>query len=254
MGVAIAMTHRALAFLCITTAVLLYGMRAALLHGKYARSQVELTKAATALMDANDKLLTLSIRDSLTGIYNRRHFDEALNLEWARSRRMGNALSVLMIDVDCFKALNDRYGHQVGDECLRRIAHEISSRLRRADDLVARYGGEEFVVVLPGAELEGAFVVAEAIRTGVESLGLANEDSIAHKVVTVSIGISTDLIFLEHNPMGLLKRADSALYMAKTLGRNQCRAQDGRSFDANGEQSFISGAADCSLKSSHIPA
>lgn len=252
MGVTVATTHKTLAFLCITTAVLLYGMRAALLHGKYARAQEELTKAAAALMDANDKLLTLAIRDSLTGIYNRRHFDEALMQEWTRSRRSGKALSLLMIDVDCFKALNDRYGHQVGDECLRRIAVEIASRLRRHDDLVARYGGEEFVVVLPDADTNGAFVIAEAIRMAIEGIGLPNQDSIVHNVVTVSIGVSTDLVFLENGPSGLLKRADSALYMAKTLGRNQCHAQDETISDRQAPVTRSDG--DYPLESSHLPA
>lgn len=227
MGVMVAGGHRLFAFLCIATVVVLYGIRAALLHGKYARSQEELTKAATALLEANDQLLAMSIRDSLTGIYNRRHFDEALLQEWNRSRRIRQTLSLLMIDVDCFKALNDRYGHQTGDECLRAIASEISTHLKRPDDLVARYGGEEFAVILPGASGRGALTVAERIRTAVESIGFSNEDSLVSRVITVSVGISTEENFIEPDARALLKRADNALYEAKSSGRNQCRAQDG---------------------------
>lgn len=225
MGVMVAAGHRTFAFLCIATVVLLYGIRAALLHGKYARSQEDLTKAATALLEANDRLFAMSIRDSLTGIYNRRHFDEALLQEWNRSRRIRQTLSLLMIDVDCFKALNDRYGHQTGDECLRIIASKISSHLKRPDDLVARYGGEEFSVILPGANRAGALTVAERIRTAIESLNFPNEDSLVSRVVTVSVGISSEENFIEADARTLLKRADIALYQAKTAGRNQCRTQ-----------------------------
>lgn len=226
MGVTVAVVHKALAFFCIATVVLLYGIRAALLHSKYASAQEDLTKAATALLEANDQLLSLSIRDSLTGIYNRRHFDEALLLEWNRSRRIRQTLSLLMIDVDCFKALNDRYGHQTGDECLRTIASEIAAHLRRPDDLVARYGGEEFAVILPGANRDGALTVAEDIRIAIERASLSNEDSIVSRVVTVSVGISTEQNFIEADARALLKRADSALYEAKSQGRNRSRAQE----------------------------
>jgi diguanylate cyclase (GGDEF)-like protein len=224
MGVVVAAGHQLFAFGCIATVVLLYGIRAALLHGKYARSQEELTKAATALLEANDQLLTMSIRDSLTGIYNRRHFDESLLQEWNRSRRIRQTLSLLMIDVDCFKALNDRYGHQTGDECLRTIASEIATHLKRPDDLVARYGGEEFSVILPGANREGALTVAEGIRTAIEGIHFSNEDSLVSRVVTVSVGISTEENFIDADARSLLKRADIALYEAKTSGRNQCRS------------------------------
>ena len=222
MGVMVAGGHRLFAFLCIGTVVILYGIRAALLHGKYARSQEELTKAATALLEANDQLLAMSIRDGLTGIYNRRHFDEALLQEWNRSRRIRQALSLLMIDVDCFKALNDRYGHQTGDECLRAIATEIAIHLKRPDDLVARYGGEEFAVILPGANWRGALAVAERIRTAVEGIGFSNEDSRVSRVITVSVGISSEENFIEPDARALLKCADQALYEAKSGGRNQC--------------------------------
>jgi diguanylate cyclase (GGDEF)-like protein len=247
MGVMVAAGHKLFAFTCIATVVLLYGIRAALLHGKYALSQEELTKAATALLEANDQLLAMSIRDSLTGIYNRRHFDETLLQEWNRSRRIRQALSLLMIDVDCFKSLNDRYGHQTGDECLRTIASEIASHLKRPDDLVARYGGEEFAVILPGANPQGALTVAERIRSSIESIRIPNEDSRVGRNVTVSVGISTEENFIEPDARALLMRADSALYEAKTAGRNQCRTQ-GELWRP--ESSLPSGKADPSSESS----
>jgi diguanylate cyclase (GGDEF)-like protein len=225
MGVTVAVVHKTLAFLCIAMAVLLYGVRAALLHGKYARSREEEAKSAAELQKVNDQLFALSIRDSLTGIYNRRHFDEVLLQEWGRSRRIRQPLSLLMIDVDHFKVLNDQHGHQIGDECLRRIASEISSNLRRPDDIAARYGGEEFAVILPGAAYEGAFAIAEHIRTSVECISLSGEYVNINQPVTVSIGISTEENFHGDSPEGLIKEADRALYAAKSLGRNQSRTQ-----------------------------
>lgn len=227
MGVTVAVVQKTLAFFCISAAFLLYGVRAALLQVKYARSREELTKAAAALLEANDRLLAISVRDSLTGIYNRRHFDESLLQEWNRSRRIRNALSLLMIDVDCFKALNDRYGHQAGDDCLRAIASDIESHLHRPDDVAARYGGEEFAVILPGTGRDGALHVAESIRAAVEQRGVPNEDSIVCRSVTVSVGVSTEEDYLESSlACDLVKRADYALYAAKTSGRNQCHARD----------------------------
>jgi diguanylate cyclase (GGDEF)-like protein len=225
MGVTVAVVHKTLAFLCIAVAVLLYGLRATLLHGKYVRSREEQAKSAAELQSANDQLLALSIKDSLTEIYNRRYFDEMLLQEWGRSRRIKQPLSLLMIDVDHFKALNDRHGHQAGDECLRRIASEISINLRRPDDVAARYGGEEFAVILPGADYEGAFAMAEHIRISIECLSFSQENLDIHRSLTVSIGISTEENFAEADPRNLIKEADSALYTAKSLGRNQCRTQ-----------------------------
>ena len=125
MGVRVAPTHSCFGVTCIIFAVAIYGIRAALLQGKYVKSQEELTKTALALLQANDRLIDLSLRDGLTGIHNRRRFDEALQQEWNRSTRTRQALSLLMIDIDCFKALNDLYGHQreisVFAESLRRF-------------------------------------------------------------------------------------------------------------------------------------
>ena len=223
MGIEVAQSHRWLALACISTAVALYGLRAALLQGKYLRSQAELTETAFSLLGANDRLMSLSMQDGLTGVHNRRHFDEVLQREWKVAVRSREALSLLMIDVDCFKALNDLYGHQEGDQCLRSIAADIRAKLKRPSDLLARYGGEEFVVILPGSTLEGALFVAEEIRLSIAGLGLPNEASVAEKVVTVSIGVSSRNPTEDDQADELIKSADVALYHAKSRGRNQSR-------------------------------
>lgn len=224
MGIVVAQKHPFLALTCISIAVALYGLRAAILQGMYLRTQAELTGTAYSLIEANDRLLSLSSQDGLTGIHNRRHFDEVIMREWKVAARSQQALSLLMIDVDCFKALNDRYGHQEGDNCLRSIAADLQAKLKRPSDLVARYGGEEFVVVLPGSDLDGAIAVAEEIRESVARLRLPNEASLVEKVVTVSVGVSSKTPSEESHVEDLINSADRALYQAKANGRNQSRA------------------------------
>jgi diguanylate cyclase (GGDEF)-like protein len=167
---------------------------------------------------AHIKLEQLATRDGLTGLANRRCFDETLLAEWARAMRQAQPLSLLMVDVDNFKAYNDANGHLGGDECLKRIASAVASEMR-ADDLVARYGGEEFAVVLPNQSLKGAAIVAERIRARVERLQVPNRNTAGH--VTVSIGAATALASADSNPNQLVAIADAALYRAKHMGRNR---------------------------------
>ncbi len=221
MGIEVAGRHPWFALACISIAVALYGLRAALLQGKYLKSQAELTESAFSLIRANEQLMGLSMQDGLTEIHNRRFFDEMLQREWKVAVRSKQALSLLMIDVDCFKQLNDLYGHQMGDQCLRSIAADLRARLKRPSDLVARYGGEEFAVILPGSDLEGALFVAEEMRLSIARLGLPNEASIVQKIVTVSIGVSSKNPTEDDQAEELIKRADIALYLAKSRGRNQ---------------------------------
>lgn len=174
---------------------------------------------------ANRELTRLSAVDGLTGIANRRQFDEALSREWRRCLRERETLSLLMIDVDFFKQYNDGYGHQAGDECLRSVAETLRGKLRRPADVVARYGGEEFAAILPDTALEGALLVAEAMRAAVQGLGLTHDGS-AFGVVTVSIGVAS---LPPQQPEGmprLLSAADWALYEAKRLGRNCIQFSD----------------------------
>ncbi|MRX06411.1 diguanylate cyclase [Pseudoduganella sp. FT25W] len=188
-------------------------------------SEGKLVAVVETLRDVTDEkraqvaLEQLATRDGLTGLANRRCFDDTLNAEWQRALRNQQPLSLLMVDVDNFKQYNDAYGHLGGDECLQRIASAVSSEMR-ANDLVARYGGEEFAVILPNQSLKGAAIVAERIRCRVEQLRLPNLGSKQH-VVTVSIGAATALAAAENDPSQLVATADSALYRAKHMGRNR---------------------------------
>jgi diguanylate cyclase (GGDEF)-like protein/PAS domain S-box-containing protein len=168
---------------------------------------------------AQAALEQLAARDGLTGLANRRCFDETLHAEWARALRQRQPLSLLMVDVDNFKAYNDANGHLGGDECLKRIAQAVASEMR-ANDLVARYGGEEFAVILPNQSLKGAATVAERIRMRVEQLQLPHRLAPGQRV-TVSIGAATAIVSSENSASELVATADAALYRAKHMGRNR---------------------------------
>jgi diguanylate cyclase (GGDEF)-like protein len=159
--------------------------------------------------------------DGLTGVRNRRGFDEQLATEWGRSVREGSALSVILLDVDFFKRYNDHYGHQAGDACLRAVAGFLRQALKRPGDLVARYGGEEFACLLPGTALEGALAFARQLGAGVEALALAHAQSAVSPVVTVSLGVCTASGNEPGSAEALLRRADAQLYAAKAAGRNR---------------------------------
>lgn len=180
---------------------------------------VETLRDLTEEKQAQIALEQLATRDGLTGLANRRCFDQTLQAEWQRALRQQQPLSLLMVDVDNFKQYNDAYGHVGGDECLKRIASAVASEMR-ANDLVARYGGEEFSVILPNQSLKGAAIVAERIRCRVEALRLPNQDA-PKRFVTVSIGAATAIASHEHQPEELVTTADAALYRAKHMGRNR---------------------------------
>lgn len=166
-------------------------------------------------------LRTMSAFDALTGVHARGHFDRVLPGEWQRLRRAGEPLAALMIDVDHFKAYNDRHGHAEGDRCLRTVAGIIAEALNRGGDMVTRYGGEEFVVLLPNTGVEGAAAVAERIRSAVEQAALPHADD--GRVVTVSLGSAVAEPGRNDgdSTVALLLRADQALYAAKHAGRNR---------------------------------
>lgn len=167
----------------------------------------------------------LSLVDPLTGIANRRRFDETLHRECKRAAREGVPLSVLMIDIDHFKAYNDHYGHIAGDQCLMRVAASLRNGISRSGDLVARYGGEEFVVVLPATDREAAETVAERLRSGIEGLAIKQARSAVGPGVTVSVGCATgSLPGNELRPDRLVACADAMLYRSKANGRNRCTA------------------------------
>lgn len=190
---------------------------------RIAQMRFSLLVLTRKLDEANRELTRLSTADGLTGIANRRRFDETLLKEWRRCARDERPLSLLLIDVDFFKPFNDNYGHQVGDECLKAVARTLAQTLHRPSDLAARYGGEEFGVILPDTDEAGALAVAESLRMAVQSLDITHRFSAVAPVVTISIGIACVTPPRGNEPgfIRLLKQADEALYQAKTSGRNQ---------------------------------
>jgi diguanylate cyclase (GGDEF)-like protein/PAS domain S-box-containing protein len=174
-----------------------------------------------ALEQANVALERLARIDGLTQVANRRTFDEALGREWQRLSREKAPLSLVLCDIDFFKKYNDHYGHQAGDECLRRVARTLSGCAKRPADMLARYGGEEFVFLLPQTPLEGARMIAEKARLDVEEMGLRHEASVVKPVVTLSLGAAAVVPDAVSDPETLVKAADEALYRAKEAGRNR---------------------------------
>lgn len=168
----------------------------------------------------NSRLEMLSLTDALTGIANRRHFDEVLAKECKRALRVGEPLALAVLDVDWFKTYNDHYGHPAGDSCLQQIAHTLAATISRSTDLVARYGGEEFVFLAPSTGLAGAQSMAEKLVRAVEALALPHERS-PLGYVTISVGIALMPLDAESPAQALLQRADAALYRAKSQGRNR---------------------------------
>ncbi len=189
------------------------------------KEHVIVMRDMTERIGLEKKLSTLAFSDSLTGLLNRRAFDEALTREWKRAVRYGGQISLLMLDIDHFKRFNDRYGHQAGDDCLRTVAEAVS-RAVRATDRVARYGGEEITVILPSTFSAGAIEAAGKVRSAVEALRLSHEGNPeGNGWVTVSVGVATTLVprgeTVEGMPKALLEAADSAMYKAKNEGRNR---------------------------------
>lgn len=168
----------------------------------------------------SDLLHTIALLDSLTGVANRRQFEQRLPEIWKHCCRTQSPLSVVMLDVDFFKRYNDRYGHQDGDQCLRQVAKKISHSLQRPTDLVARYGGEEFICILPETPFLGAMYIAQLIVDAVQTLHLEHLDS-SFKEVTISAGVSSVLPQQDLTWQALIETADQQLYLAKENGRNQ---------------------------------
>jgi len=174
--------------------------------------------------EAEAELAVLATTDGLTGLANRRAFDRQLESEWLRAARQKTPVSLLLIDVDQFKAYNDIYGHQAGDECLRTIARTIAGAARRPGDLVARYGGEELAILLPEADESDAVVIAEDLRAKVEALRVRHDANPPGRILTISIGSATRIPSLDRSrirPDDLITLADAALYRAKQGGRNR---------------------------------
>lgn len=172
------------------------------------------------LAHANIELQKLAALDSLTGIANRRRFDDALSVEYARGQREKKPLSLVMCDIDQFKVYNDNFGHLAGDLCLKKVAAVLTEHLKRPADLAVRYGGEEFAILLPETDLAGALVVAHACRAHLERLALDNPGA-AQAIVTLSLGVASVVPSPDSKSEQLVARADKALYAAKSGGRNR---------------------------------
>ena len=195
-------------------------MRAARARAREGELESLVAERTLQLEEANSKLQQLSEVDPLTGIANRRRFEETLAREWRRAMRDEMPLSLIMIDIDFFKDFNDALGHQVGDQCLRRVAGEIREALTRPGDLVARYGGEEFAAVLPSTPARGARAVADLLRGRIETLATLHP-SAPGGIVTISLGVATAAPGEATSPEALISAADEALYRAKRAGKNR---------------------------------
>ncbi|MBK8324037.1 MAG: diguanylate cyclase [Betaproteobacteria bacterium] len=201
----------------------LYRLRTNNLRARNEEMERLVAQRTEELRLANEHLSRLSFADALTGLANRRRFDEVLVEEWRRARRTQASLAVAMIDIDAFKQYNDSAGHPEGDRCLALVARRLVQSLGRAGDLAARYGGEEFVVLLPGADHAAALAFAEELRRGCEELAIPHLSSPIGAVVTISVGVAACVPSDEDSVAGLIARADAALYRAKQDGRNCVR-------------------------------
>ncbi|MEO5378149.1 MAG: diguanylate cyclase [Magnetococcus sp. DMHC-6] len=191
------------------------------LNRNLAQLNDELADKNGQLIDLNKTLKDLASSDGLTGIPNRRRFDEYFELEWKRALRHKTALSLILMDIDFFKPFNDHYGHAAGDECLKKVAQTLVNSRGRAIDLIARYGGEEFVCLLPETETLGLSIVGNQLRDNIAALRYPHDYSKVAPYVTMSLGGACLVPSQEIEPQSLLKRADERLYKAKEYGRNQ---------------------------------
>ena len=187
-----------------------------------AQQKKDVEDANALLARAVENLHEVSAHDALTGIYTRRHFDHVLGIEWRRAARVGSPLSLLLGDIDGFKAYNDVLGHPAGDEALRRVAETIGGSVHRAGDVVARYGGEEFAVLLPETDAENALRIGEQIRARVAALSIHHPASPVGSIITISFGLASVVPDpTDRSALGIVQQADHALYTAKRAGRDK---------------------------------
>jgi diguanylate cyclase (GGDEF)-like protein len=220
LGIAIASHHFSSGVIAITASLGVYGIRSTLLQFRYHRSQME-------AREARDAMEVVSLTDQLTGVSNRRHFDRVFDSEWNRRSRQSGPLSLILVDIDHFKVINDKFGHGEGDICLRQVAHALKASLQRESDSLARYGGEEFAALLPGTDPIGAEAVALRMQTIIRGLKLRTSTP-AGNTVTISIGIATSGSTSAQTTQSLFEAADQALYRAKQNGRNRIEQEPWR--------------------------
>lgn len=209
--------HFITGILAISLALIIYAIRATVLQTRYLEVQNE-------LQEARDRLEALSLKDGLTGVANRRSFDQTLAHEWHRAVRTRQSLALIFADIDLFKELNDTQGHQAGDRCLVQVAGILSSLVKRSGELVARYGGEEFTIILAATTEDEAMAMAERMRAGIQALHIPHPTRIS-PWLTTSIGVAACVPTIDRPPESLLAAADKALYRAKAHGRNRVEAE-----------------------------
>ena len=229
LAAAVMRQHLLLGIASFFVLLVIQGAQAAVIQMNYLAGRELLLEREQALRVANEALADLALMDPLTGIANRRRFTSALEAAWRQAVRDGRTVSLLMVDVDFFKGVNDHHGHPYGDSCLIHIARVLGKQAQRAGDLVARVGGEEFALLLPEADSVGASMVAESIHEAVRELALVNHASPFQRILTVSIGVvscgqcvpGAEAESAAISPRMLIEAADKALYRAKTQGRNR---------------------------------
>ncbi|MCG8636344.1 MAG: diguanylate cyclase [Desulfobacterales bacterium] len=181
---------------------------------------VELETLKHELEDSNERLRQLSSLDGLTDLPNRRFFDETLVREWQRGRRRQKPLTLIIADIDHFKAYNDAYGHVIGDDCLKKVAKGLDKSILRDVDTIARYGGEEFAAILPETDQEGGILIARRMLKTIDEMNITHEHAATTDHVTISLGLATTIPTDDSNATQLIQSADRALYRAKASGRN----------------------------------
>ncbi len=186
----------------------------------------ELAEANRRLHNVSQALHRISSLDHVTEVANRDHLEMELLREWRRVTRSKLPLSLIMADLDFFKVFNDSYGHEAGDDCLKRVAAALSQAVNRAGDIVGRYGGEEFLIILPETPLSGAAGMAETLRAAIESIGIVHAFSAINDRITISLGVASQVPTREGKPLSLVHSAERALYRAKHDGRNRVRVAD----------------------------
>jgi len=211
----------------VLAVILGYQARIRTLRTQEKRLSLLVDSRTQELATANQTLVGLSYADSLTGIGNRRRFDQILETEWRRALRSGQSLALVLLDIDHFKEFNDKYGHPEGDECLKTVATKIFDSLPRSGDSISRYGGDEFAVILPGTDLNGALVVAEQLRLAIANLEDGNRSPHSESRIEISCGVSAVTPTQSNHHRTLLKAADDGLYLAKSKGRNRVASDMG---------------------------
>lgn len=218
---------KALAYYFVYRSILLINVQEPLtiIFDELHKKELKITRLLKELEIEKNTAVQSAVTDGLTGILNRRYFDKVMTEKYERAKRERQPLSLLMIDIDYFKNYNDRYGHVLGDDCLKKVANALQISINRATDILVRYGGEEFIAVLENTSVDGARMIALTMKNAVSELGIAHEASQCADHVTVSVGTMTIREFIHDSIDDVVKIVDGALYRAKSNGRNRIETE-----------------------------